>query len=242
MSQAHNNQATYHGVLFDLDGTLIDTAEDFILCLNDLRHDSGLAPLPANEIRKVVSDGARAMITLGFDITESHPDFEKKKQLFLDLYLTNIARKSHLFKGLNDVLSWCENNEIPWGIVTNKPRLYSEALLNALKLEKRISTLICPDDVTQTKPNPEPLFKACDEIQLAPEQCLYVGDHARDIEAGKRAKMPTIAAAYGYVHSINEAQSWQADWCVESPEKLSTLLKTLLRQQNGKHSPQAAER
>lgn len=242
MNQVPTNAAIYHGVLFDLDGTLIDTAEDFILCLNDLRHESGLDPLPPSEIRKVVSDGARAMIRLGFDITESNPDFEIKKQQFLDLYLNNIARKSQLFNSLNETLIWCEEQNIPWGVVTNKPRLYSEALLKALGLDKRISTLVCPDDVTKTKPDPEPLFKACGDIQLLPEKCLYVGDHARDIEAGQHANMPTVAAAYGYVHSSNEAESWQATWCIESPQELSSLLKTLLRPQSGKHSPKAAKR
>lgn len=242
MNQVPVNNIAYHGVLFDLDGTLIDTADDFILCLNDLRHNSGLKPLPPSEIRKVVSDGARAMIKLGFDIAESHPQFEKKKQQFLDLYLNNIARKSQLFDSLNETLTWCEKQNIPWGIVTNKPRLYSDALLKALNLDKRISTLVCPDDVNKPKPDPEPLFKACNDIQLLPEQCLYVGDHARDIEAGKNANMPTIAAAYGYVHNANEAQNWQATWCIESPQQLSSLLKTLLCPQSGKHSPKAAKR
>lgn len=240
MLNSHSNATTYKGVLFDLDGTLIDTAEDFILCLNDLRQENQLPPLPANAIRKVVSDGARAMITLGFDIIESHPEFENKKQQFLSLYLKHIARKSQLFDGLNDTLDWCKNNHIPWGIVTNKPRIYSEALLKALKLDQRINTLVCPDDVTNTKPDPEPLYKACNDIQLNPEQCIYVGDHARDIEAGKRANMPTIAAGYGYVHTPEEAKSWQANWCVETSHELHTLLKTLLAPQSGKSSPQAA--
>lgn len=242
MNTSHSDSQIYKGVLFDLDGTLIDTAEDFILCLNDLRQDSQLAPLPASEIRKVVSDGARAMITLGFNISEGHPEFESKKQQFLSLYLSNIARKSKLFDGLNDTLHWCEENHIPWGIVTNKPRIYSEALLSALNLNSRISTLVCPDDVKNTKPDPEPLFKACHDIQLNPEQCIYVGDHARDIEAGKRASMATIAAGYGYVHTQHEAQSWQATWCVETVYELNTILKKLLGPQSGKSSPQAANR
>lgn len=241
MSQTSHPTADYQGVLFDLDGTLIDTAEDFILCLNDLRKADKLAPLPADEIRKVVSDGARAMIKLAFGINETDTGFEEKKQQFLDLYLNNIARKSSLFNGLDKTLEWCEANQIPWGIVTNKPRLYSEALLDALQLSDRINTLVCPDDVTHTKPDPEPLFKACSHIKLPPQQCLYVGDHARDIEAGKRANMATIAAAYGYIHSEDEAQSWQADWCVASSDELNHLLQTLLRPQSGNPLPQAAK-
>ena len=241
MTQKNTETAKYHGVLFDLDGTLIDTAEDFILCLNDLRGKHNLAPLPANEIRKVVSDGARAMIKLGFNIQESDASFEERKLQFLDLYLNNIARKSKLFSGLENTVNWCEANGIPWGIVTNKPRLYSEALLQAIGLFTRINTLVCPDDVTNTKPDPEPLFKACDEINICAHQCLYVGDHARDIEAGKRANMPTIAAAYGYVHNSDEAQSWQADWCVATSGELNILLQTLLTPQSGNPLPQAAK-
>lgn len=241
MGHPDTKMIKYHGVLFDLDGTLIDTAEDFILCLNDLRSEYGLSPLPANEIRKVVSDGARAMIKLAFNIEESDRNFEERKLQFLDLYLNNIARKSRLFSGLECTINWCEANAIPWGIVTNKPRLYSEALLRALDLHTRINTLVCPDDVTNTKPDPEPLLKACDEINISTNQCLYVGDHARDIEAGKRANMPTIAAAYGYVHHSDEAQSWQADWCVTTSDELNTLLQTILTPQSGNSFPQAAK-
>jgi len=237
MSQANT---TFQGVLFDLDGTLIDTADDFVMCLNELRTEAGLSPLPDAEIRKVVSDGARAMIKLCFDLSEHDEGLDELRHKFLDLYLNNIARKSRLFDGLEDTVNWCNDNQIPWGIVTNKGRKYSEALINALKLDKTIGTLVCPDDVTNTKPHPEPLLKACAEINLEPEQCVYVGDHARDIESGKRANMPTIAAAYGYIHSEEEAKAWQADWYVETSQALNTLLQSILRQANGNSSPQAA--
>lgn len=231
-------QQPFHAVLFDLDGTLIDTAEDFIACLNDMRAEHQLSPLPEDDIRKVVSDGARAMIKLAFDIDTSDSDFDAKRQRFLDLYLDNIARKSQLFSGLDAVIDWCDSQNIPWGIVTNKPRLYSEALLKKLNLDQRLHTLVCPDDVSQTKPNPEPMYKACKEMNLAAEQCIYVGDHARDIEAGKRANMATIAAGYGYVHADDEAESWQADWCIQQSEQLLGLLQTLLTPISGNATPQ----
>lgn len=125
---------TYQAVLFDLDGTLIDTAADFVAVLNQLRLESALAPLPDALIRTVVSDGARAMIKLGFDITETDPEFASIRQRFLDRYLQNIANHSQLFPGLNHLLTWCQQRHIPWGIVTNKPRIYSEALLKKLNL------------------------------------------------------------------------------------------------------------
>lgn len=237
----HSNATQFKGVLFDLDGTLIDTADDFIACLNDLREEQNLPKLAASEVRKVVSDGARAMIKLAFNLSPEDNGFEAIKQRFLDLYVENIARNSRLFAGLDELLDWCNAHQIPWGIVTNKGRVYSEALIKALNLDSHIASLVCPDDVTHTKPHPEPMFKACEEIQLAPEDCVYVGDHARDIEAGKRANMATIAAAYGYVHSDEEALSWQADWCVNTSQELVTLLKSLLRQGSGNVSPQVAK-
>jgi len=219
----------FHGVLFDLDGTLIDTADDFIFCLNHMRQLEQLPALSPQKIRSVVSDGARAMITLAFDLKEGEAGFEEKKQQFLDGYLQNLASCSDLFESLRDLVNWCQQQNIPWGIVTNKPRMYSEPLLKALKLDEGIATLVCPDDVTHTKPDPEPMYRALDEMGLSASDCLYVGDHLRDIQAGKNAGMKTIAAAYGYVHHEREAQQWQADWTVPSSTTLSQLLKSVLR-------------
>lgn len=218
----------YQAVLFDLDGTLIDTAPDFVLCLNLLRQEHKLAPLSDTVIRKVVSDGARAMISLAFDIKEGDRGFDEKKQRFLDLYEHHIAEKSELFSGLEQCLKLCQEQNIPWGIITNKPRKYSELLLSKLDLMDSLATLVCADDVVNAKPDKEPMLKACNEINLPAEQCLYVGDHKRDIDAGKNTNMPTIAAAYGYVHSDDEANSWQANWTVQSGEELHTLLTQLL--------------
>ena len=218
----------YSAVLFDLDGTLIDTAADFIVCLNQLLTLKGKSPLAADKIRTVVSDGARAMITLAFNINEGEEGFESLKQQFLDMYIENIATHSRLFNSLDELINWCQQRNIPWGIVTNKPRKYSEPLLKALGLDNGISSLVCPDDVANPKPHPEPMIKACKEMNTNCLNCLYVGDHARDIEAGKNAKMKTIAAAYGYVHDKFEAKNWQADWIVDSSEDLTALLKTLL--------------
>lgn len=219
---------TYQAILFDLDGTLIDTAGDFIAVLNQMRSAAHLPLLEEHAIRAVVSDGARAMIKLAFGIEENDPKFASIRQQFLDLYLENIANHSHLFPGLEQLLAWCQAQQIPWGIVTNKPRLYSEALLEKLNLA-HLGTLVCPDDVKHAKPHPEPMLKACAQLGITPEQCLYVGDHVRDIDAGKNANMPTIAAGYGYVHTADSALSWQADWTVQSSIDLHKLAVTLLR-------------
>ncbi|MFT7108791.1 MAG: 2-phosphoglycolate phosphatase [Psychrobacter glaciei] len=228
-ASAKHSVSTFKAVLFDLDGTLIDTAPDFIVCLNDLRAEYNLPPLANLDIRKVVSDGARAMVSLAFEITEGDEGFEQKKQQFLDLYSQNICRESRLFDSLDDLLNWCDKNKIPWGIVTNKPRRFSELLLKKLNLETRLSSLVCADDVENPKPNAEPMLKACQELNVKPEDCLYVGDHQRDIDAGKNANMKTIAAAYGYVHNIDEAESWLAHWTVNTSLELTQLLSKLLK-------------
>ena len=223
-----NNVSKFQAVLFDLDGTLIDTAPDFMVCLNELRAEYDLAPLLDTDIRKVVSDGARAMVGLAFDIKEGDNGFEEKKQRFLEIYTQNVCRESRLFDGLDGLLVWCEQHNIPWGIVTNKPRKFSELLLNKLNLSQRLSSLVCADDVTNPKPNAEPMVKACKELNVSPQDCLYVSDHKRDIDAGKNTNMKTIAAGYGYVHNDREAEEWQADWTSQTSTELAELLKQLL--------------
>jgi 2-phosphoglycolate phosphatase len=220
---------TFKAVLFDLDGTLIDTAPDFVVCLNELRAEYQLPPLANLDIRKVVSDGARAMVGLAFNISEGDDGFEEKKLRFLELYSDNICRESRLFESLDSLLSWCEQNKIPWGIVTNKPRRFSELLLDKLKLNTALGSLVCADDVENPKPHAQPMFKACLELGVQPEDCLYVGDHLRDIDAGKNANMKTVAAGYGYVHDESEAESWNADWTVNTSQELTDLLMTLLK-------------
>jgi 2-phosphoglycolate phosphatase len=226
---ASSKHSTFKAVLFDLDGTLIDTAPDFIACLNEMRAEYKLPPLANADIRKVVSDGARAMVSLAFGIKEGDEGFEQKKQQFLALYSNNICRESQLFDSLDKLLNWCTQNNIPWGIVTNKPRRFSELLLAKLNLDTRLSSLVCADDVENPKPNAEPMLKACEALNVKPEDCLYVGDHKRDIDAGKNAHMKTIAAGYGYVHNKSEAESWAADWTVSTSLELTELLTKLLK-------------
>lgn len=219
-------------VLFDLDGTLVDTAPDFYRVLNLMLLEDGLKELSYEAVRRTVSDGARALIKLAYDLDEGETGFEEQRQRLLDLYLNGIAVKSDLFSGLHEMVLWMKNQNLPMAIVTNKPRLYSEALLNQLHLEDLpletyTSSLICPDDVTNRKPHPEPLLKACKEMDVTPKDCIYVGDHIRDIESGKAANMKTIAAGFGYVHSATEAKSWQADWTIEDSAELLPLLKSI---------------
>lgn len=211
-------------VLFDLDGTLIDTAPDFIRCLNLLRQQHGLSALPAEQIRRSVSNGARAMIRVGFGLEPEHPDFPGKHTAFLDLYEAGVAVETQLFEGMNPLLLSLEQRGIPWGIVTNKPERFAAPLIQALGLADRCASLVCPDHVTDRKPHPESLFLACTQIGAAPEQTVYVGDHQRDIEAGRNAHMKTIAVRYGYIEEPETVDLWQADIVADTVSDLAKLL------------------
>ena len=211
-------------VLFDLDGTLIDTAPDFIRCLNQLRQQHGLEPLPPEHIRRSVSNGAKAMIRVGFKLEPDHEGYVEKHTAFLDLYEAGVAVETTLFEGMDALLKSLESRGIPWGIVTNKPARFATPLIEALGLAHRCATLICPDHVTERKPHPEPLFLACREIGAAPEQAIYVGDHERDIEAGRNAGMHTIAVRYGYIEQPETVDLWQADTIADTVSDLAKLL------------------
>lgn len=213
-------------VLFDLDGTLIDTAPDFIAVLNRQLLAHGREPLPAARIRSVVSQGSRAVVALGFGDLHAidSAELEVLRQEFLSAYLRHLADESHLFPGMAELLEGLESRGTPWGIVTNKPSLYTTPLLQALGLGSRCGVAICPDMVNHSKPHPEPMLKAATALGVRPEACIYVGDHRRDIEAGRNAGMLTVAAAWGYVLEGETAQDWQADYTLDTVFELSRLL------------------
>lgn len=208
-------------VLFDLDGTLVDTAPDFVRVLNNMRAKYGRPALASEEIRPAVSAGARAMVKVGFPEYElESPEFAQLRQEFLDAYGADICQESQLFTGLDALLEHLEAKDIPWGIVTNKPRIYSEALLLALNLTQRCGVLVCPDDVSQSKPHPEPMYLACKQLNVDPTQTVYVGDHIRDIQAGNNAQMTTIAVGFGYIVEGEDINDWQANLCVQTVDDL----------------------
>ncbi len=213
-------------VLFDLDGTLIDTAPDFIAVLNRQLLAHGRQPLAPEKIRASVSQGSKAVVGLGF-ADRAAPDsaeFEALRQEFLQSYIRHIADESRLFPGMDALLTGLESRGTPWGIVTNKPSLYTTPLLRELKLDERCKVAICPDMVTHTKPHAEPMFKAAAVLGVKPEHCVYVGDHRRDIEAGRNAGMRTVAAGWGYVLEGESAADWQADITVDTVAELAELL------------------
>lgn len=220
---------SHAAVLFDLDGTLIDTAPDFVSVLNRQLLAHGREPLPAARIRASVSQGSKAVVALGFGDLHAadSADFESLRQEFLDHYLAHVADESRLFPGMEALLAALEARGTPWGIVTNKPSRYTIPLLDALGLSSRCRVAICPDMVNHSKPHPEPMLKAADALGVAPADCVYVGDHLRDIEAGRNAGMPTVAAAWGYILEGETAADWRADHTVDTVSDLARLLGAL---------------
>lgn len=220
-------------VLFDLDGTLIDTAADFVRIIGKMSLENNWQAPPETEIREQVSAGASAMVQLMLrhndQLEVSEDELLNFRQQFLDDYEADICVDSCLFDSLDAVLADLDSKGIPWGIVTNKPRYLAEKLLNKMQLNERCAALVCPDDVSRSKPDPEPMYMALEKLGIprgASGSVLYVGDHIRDIEAGNAAGMPTILAAYGYIPPEDQKtlKKWGADYIVETPEQLNKLL------------------
>ncbi|OPX54686.1 phosphoglycolate phosphatase [Oceanospirillum multiglobuliferum] len=211
-------------VLFDLDGTLIDTADDLAACLNRLLAEESLAHLPHALIRTQVSNGANAMIKLAFGHDLDEQLALSYRNRLLQHYAENIAQHSCWFDGLEAFTHKLKQTGIPWGIVTNKPRLYTDLLLNAMGIDQQVDVVVCPDDLGVAKPDPRPLLHACTQVQADPANAVYVGDHIRDIQAGRAAGMRTVAAAYGYIEAEDNIQLWQADHIVQHGAELTALI------------------
>jgi len=204
-------------VLFDLDGTLVDTAPDMGFALNTLLREHDRAPLSAAMIRPYVSHGSRGLIDLGFGEPPQGERFEAYKARFLTLYQSRICAESRLFEGMDAVIEHLEGRGMPWGIVTNKPHYLTEALLEALDLQGRVACVVGGDTVAERKPHPAPLLHACQLIGREPKSCVYIGDAQRDIEAGSRAGMATLVALFGYLNDSDDPSGWGATGLVESP-------------------------
>ena len=215
-------------VLFDLDGTLIDTAPDFVVVMGSLLREYGRPEISESRVRQTVSDGARTLVKLGFAIDESDPGFGERRQRLLDLYGEQLAAtQAALYPGLAELLDRLEAEEIPWGIVTNKPERYSTLLLLRLGLLERCGVLICPEHVSATKPSPESILLACDKLGAEPERTVYIGDHLRDMQAAKNADVIAVAAAWGYLSADSRAEDWPADFILREARQTESLLNTL---------------
>ncbi|MBC8212074.1 MAG: phosphoglycolate phosphatase [Gammaproteobacteria bacterium] len=211
-------------VLFDLDGTLIDTAPDMAAALNHTLLQEGMPTLPLETIRPYVSRGGLALILLAFEQHRSEAEIEPLRLRFLDYYLHHIAEHSRLFEGYEAVLETLEQRSIAWGVVTNKPAWLTDPLMAALNLSQRSAITISGDTTAQRKPHPLPLITAAQAIGVPCEQCLYVGDDRRDIQAGKSAHMTTVIAQYGYIVDDSDLDSWHADQLITHPTQLLDLI------------------
>ncbi len=213
------------GVLFDLDGTLLDTAPDMAQALNRLRLEQGESVLPFATIRPLVSHGAAGLIQLGFGVNADEPRFVGLRKRFLELYQAALAVDTTLFAGMEGLLARLEADAMPWGIVTNKPGWLTTPLLRALNLWDRTACVVSGDTLSQRKPHPAPLLHACSLMGIAPTGCVYVGDAQRDIEAGNRAGMTTLVACFGYIGAYETPEDWGAAGLLATPEDLLPWLK-----------------
>jgi 2-phosphoglycolate phosphatase len=207
-------------VLFDLDGTLVDTAPDMGTALNNLLLEENLEPLPLATIRPLVSQGGLVLTRLGFADKVQEAEIEPLRLRYLQHYHAIVADESRLFDGYAEILDELEARSIPWGIVTNKPEWLTHPLLEQLDLASRTGVVIGGDTLEQRKPHPLPLQVAAERLGVRCTNCIYVGDDERDIVAGKAADMKTLVAAYGYIEDTVSIETWQADGVIEHPREL----------------------
>jgi phosphoglycolate phosphatase len=213
-------------VLFDLDGTLIDTAPDMVNALNTVLQEEGYSPLPYQTCRSVVSHGSPALLELGFGNNLSLDNNERIRTRFLDLYAQNLCVDTKLFSGMDKVLNYLENSGICWGIVTNKPERFTLPLLDKMGLHSRTCSIVCGDTLTKNKPDPEPMLHALAQCGYKAENSLYVGDAQRDIEAGRNVNMMTLLALFGYIADDDEFDLWGADIKIKHPLDIIEVLET----------------
>jgi len=204
-------------VLFDLDGTLLDTAPDLAQALNAVRIENNRPPLPYEAIRPVVSHGGIALIELGFELEQSDPAFDPLRQRLLEIYRENISRLTRPFPGITELLENLEKRGLGWGVVTNKPGWLTDPLLKDLDLYDRAVAVVSGDTLDERKPHPAPMLHACELANSEPGQCVYIGDAQRDIEAGINAGMHTLVALFGYLQEQDDPRNWQADDMIETP-------------------------
>ena len=206
-------------VLFDLDGTLLDSAPDMLATANQLRDAQGLAPMALAQIRPHVSKGSRAMLAAAFPHIET-AEREAMVPLFLEIYLQQLGRHSVLFADIEAMLATLESDGAAWGIVTNKPEYLAREILPKLGWETRCAVLIGGDTLAEKKPHPLPLLIAAERMGFAVGDCVYVGDDERDIQAARAAGMPSIAALWGYRQDHEDPTQWRADAVLQFPSDL----------------------
>lgn len=213
-------------VLFDLDGTLIDTAPDMANALNILLGEEKKSPMTFQQIRPVVSNGSAALVQLGFPNEQNADTLERLKKRYLEIYEDKLCVDSTLFPGMQELITFIEQNKMNWGVVTNKPGWLTLPLMQQLNLHERAACIISGDTTAHRKPHPEPMYLACKQANSHPEHCIYVGDALRDIQAGNNAGMQTIIASYGYIDATENTHEWGAHYSIDSPLQILSLLQS----------------
>lgn len=207
-------------VLFDLDGTLIDTAPDMAAALTVLCKEENQPVLSYAQVRPVVSNGSVALVKLAFGDLDDEKRLMHLKQRYLEIYEENICIDSALFKGIETVLDHIENHGLNWGVVTNKPGWLTLPLMKSLRLTQRAATIVSGDTTPNSKPHPDPMHYACEQAESESQECIYVGDARRDIEAGRNAGIKTLVANYGYIETGEDVTAWGADAIVNEPKDI----------------------
>jgi len=215
-----NTPSAIRTVLFDLDGTLADTAPDLAYALNLLRRQHGMADMPFEEIRPAASHGSIALLKVGFQSAPGDEGFEELRTAYLDLYEANINTHTTLFPGMAEILDEIEARQLNWGVVTNKPAWLTEPLLEALGIRQRAACVISGDSLPERKPHPAPLLHACQLAGSQAAECIYIGDAERDIVAGHAAGMTTLIAMFGYLSEADQPDNWPADGRIQQPGEI----------------------
>lgn len=213
------------GVLFDLDGTLLDTAADLAAALNHVLISQQAKPLSVNDVRPAISSGVAGLLNLGLQINIKDPIFPSLRKQFLDYYAQHICVHTHLFQGVETLINYLQEKKWPWGIVTNKSAILTEQLIKKFPLLNKAKCIIAGDTLKYSKPHPQPLLHACKCIACLPEHCIYVGDAKRDIEAANAAGMYSLIALYGYINDKEDIKLWNASANIATPLEIISYLK-----------------
>ena len=219
--------ADVDAVLFDLDGTLIDSAPDLGAAADRMRVARGLPSLPLDDYRPMAGAGARGMLGIAFGVTPDHVDFQVLREEFFRNYEAAMTERTVIFAGVEDLIARLRAAGIPWGVVTNKQMRFTEPLTRQMALFESAGAIVSGDSTPHAKPHPAPLLEAARRMGKAPQRCVYVGDDERDIVAGKAAGMRTVAATYGYLGAAGDVSAWQAHARIDHPLELARLIPSL---------------
>lgn len=211
-------------VLFDLDGTLVDSAPDLAGAADKMRLDRGLAPLPYEQYRPVAGAGARGLLGAAFGLTPDHADFPAMREEFFSNYERRMTERTYVFEGVADLIDAIVRRGMQWGVVTNKATRFTAPLTGAMDLFKSAGAIVSGDTTPHSKPHPAPLLEAAARLRVSPAHCIYVGDDERDIVAGRAAGMGTVAAAYGYLGAAADLSAWRSHASIKSPAELLNLI------------------